>query len=328
MIMISIKRIFISIFVLNLIITGLRPSILLYNELRLLETSELSSQSSEGIGQVDSIDLTVLCDNNPNGVLLDEWGVSMLIETKDTTVLFDTGQSYTGLRENSLVLQKDLSRVDFVVISHEHWDHVGGLSYIEEVNPGVTVYVPANMDSQTFNNINQSNLNPIKITDTIIIQPGFAIIGQLYGPPYEHALAVNVKGVGLVCIVGCSHPGVENHVEKAIQDLGINAYMVIGGFHMTGADEQAIQNTIDRLLELRLQKIYPIHCSGDLIRQYMAENYPLQYGQANIGFQITINSYTVNSLTYIVLISISSALVLLIIGWFTRKKLKLSKING
>ena len=147
--MISIKRIFISIFVLNLIITGLRPSILLYNELRLLETSELSSQSSEGIGQVDSIDLTVLCDNNPNGVLLDEWGVSMLIETKDTTVLFDTGQSYTGLRENSLVLQKDLSRVDFVVISHEHWDHVGGLSYIEEVNPGITVYVPADVPGIT-----------------------------------------------------------------------------------------------------------------------------------------------------------------------------------
>ncbi|MEJ2293413.1 MAG: MBL fold metallo-hydrolase [Candidatus Lokiarchaeota archaeon] len=324
----STKQILIVIFALNLIIIGLIPSMLLNNELKSLERSDLNSQNSEEIGQVDSIEITVLCDNNPNGVLLAEWGLSILIETKDITVLFDTGQSYTGLRENSLALQKDLSMVDFVVISHEHWDHIGGLSYIEEINPGVTVFVPTHMESQTYNNLNQSNLNIIKVDDTTFIQHGFVIIGELYGPPYEHALAINVKDVGLVCIVGCSHPGVENIVEKAIEDLGVNAYMVMGGFHMASENEQAIQHTIDRLLELRVQKIYPIHCSGDSFRQHMAIHHPLEYGHATIGFQVTINFYAINSLNYLIIIIISFISLAIISIWLIRRKVKLFKARN
>ena len=287
------------------------------------ETSYLRSQNSNSLGQVESLKLTVLCDNYPNGDLMAEWGVSFLLETKNATVLFDTGQSYSGLRDNSIALGKDLSNVDFVVISHEHWDHVGGLSYVEEINPGVTVYVPEHMDSQTFNTINQSNLNAVKIEETTIIQSGIAIIGEIYGPPYEQGLIVNVKDVGLIGIVGCSHPGVERLMEKVIEDLEVNPYMVIGGFHMGGASEQQVQAMIDRLLELGMEKIYPIHCTGDLFRQYIMEHYILNYGRGYVGFTMTINSFTIYSIYY-TLIPIFAIPFSIIIGWAIKKRLKRS----
>lgn len=320
--------IFIFILLANIIYILTEKSNLLSYNVELRGSSNLSTQSLDDLGQVESLDLTVVCDNYPHGELSALWGVSILIETKDSKVLLDTGQSYSSLRDNSLALNKDLSEVDFVVISHDHWDHVGGLSYIEEVNPGVTVYVPSLMDSQTFNTINQSDLNVIKINETTIIQPGFAIIGELNGPPYEQALVVNVKDVGLVCFVGCSHPGVENLVEKATTDLEHDPYMVIGGFHMGNTIEQEIHDTIERLLELGVKKIFPIHCSGDLFRQYMADHYPQQYGQAHVGFQMTINIFTINPIVYFVVIPALIVSLTVLTGWFIRKKIKRSKASS
>ena len=311
------KKIFICILILNFSLV-----LLIIDSNALNEPS--ITQYNGNLGHVDSLDLTVICDNYPNGQLIDEWGVSILIETQDTTALLDTGQSYNGLRDNSLTLNKDLSEVDFVVISHEHWDHVGGLSYIEEVNPGVTVYIPEHIDSQTFNTINQSDLNVVNINDTTIIRPGFAIIGELYGPPYEQALIVNVKDVGLIGIMGCSHPGVHNLIGKAIDDLEINSYMVIGGFHMASASEQAIQATIDGLLECNVQRIFPIHCSGDFFREYMLDNYPQQYGEANVGFKMTISVFTINWILYFIFLPALAVISIAFIGWFIMKRFRKS----
>jgi 7,8-dihydropterin-6-yl-methyl-4-(beta-D-ribofuranosyl)aminobenzene 5'-phosphate synthase len=182
------------------------------------------------------------------------------------------------------------------------------------------------MDTQTFNDINQTNLNVVKINDSTVIQPGFAIVGELNGPPYEQALVVNVKDVGLVSFVGCSHPGVENIIEKATNDIGIETYMVIGGFHMGGATVQQIEDVVDRLIELGVNKIYPIHCCGDLIRNYMAANYPQYYGQGNVGFQKTININTINPseplpIVLFIAIPVIIGSLTILIGWFVRKKI-------
>ncbi|RLF13813.1 MAG: hypothetical protein DRJ66_07160, partial [Thermoprotei archaeon] len=102
-----------------------------------------------------------------------------------------------------------------------------------------------------------------------VIAKGVAVIGELYGPPYEQALAVNVKGRGLVIFVGCSHPGVDNIVKKAVSDLNEKPYIVIGGFHLVGASEDRIASVANSLIKLGLKKIYPMHCSGDSIRGYI-----------------------------------------------------------
>jgi len=42
-------------------------------------------------------------------------------------ILFDTGPSPNVLRYNAERLGINLSRIDIVVLSHEHGDHIGGL---------------------------------------------------------------------------------------------------------------------------------------------------------------------------------------------------------
>ena len=127
--------------------------------------------------------------------------------------------------------------------------------------------------SNNANSIVLETLDEMTTPATTDLGNGLAIIGQLYGPPYEHALAVNVTGVGLVILVGCSHPGVDNIVAKAVEDLDTDPYVVLGGFHESMSTESDISYLIESLQDLSLSQIYPFHCSGDLIREYLETNY-------------------------------------------------------
>ena len=71
--------------------------------------------------------ITTLCENNAGMGLLGEWGFSALVETPETTILFDTGGG-KSLKYNAGVLDIDLKKVDRIVLSHNHYDHTGGLA--------------------------------------------------------------------------------------------------------------------------------------------------------------------------------------------------------
>lgn len=69
--------------------------------------------------------LMVLYDNTSRIQRLQfGWGFSCLV---DERILFDTGENGQSLLENMNTLHVDISKIDAVVISHEHWDHTGGL---------------------------------------------------------------------------------------------------------------------------------------------------------------------------------------------------------
>jgi len=56
-----------------------------------------------------------------------EWGYSALVEVDGHKILYDTGASPDMVIKNAKALNIDLSDVEDVVLSHNHWDHVGGL---------------------------------------------------------------------------------------------------------------------------------------------------------------------------------------------------------
>src|ERR1700736_3549256 len=57
-------------------------------------------------------------------------------------ILFDTGDDAAILSKNVKARRVDLTKLDFVVLSHRHSDHVSGLSYLLSVNPKVKIYAP------------------------------------------------------------------------------------------------------------------------------------------------------------------------------------------
>ena len=251
------------------------------------EKPHLPSYETRKISNVKSVNVTVLIDNNPYGNLSSPWGISLYIETENLTILFDAGPSPEALKANSEKLGIDLASLDIVVISHEHADHILGLSYIAELNKNLTVYVPRHMSGSCKAWIRSLGFNVSEVEDTTVISSGVAVIGELYGPPYEQALAINVKDLGLIVFVGCSHPGVDKIVAKAKEDLDSKPYAVIGGFHLSGVSEEKMKNIAKNLLKTGLEKIYPIHCSGGAFRRLLREKYPEAYRDGHVGLRVT-----------------------------------------
>jgi len=251
------------------------------------EKPHLPSYETRKISNVKSVNVTVLIDNNPYGNLSSPWGISLYIETENLTILFDAGPSPEALKANSEKLGIDLASLDIVVISHEHADHILGLSYIAELNRNLTVYIPRHMSGSCKAWIRSLGFNISEVEDTTVISCGVAVIGELYGPPYEQALAINVKDLGLIVFVGCSHPGVDEIVAKAKEDLNSKPYAVIGGFHLSGASEEKMENIAKNLIKIGLKKIYPIHCSGGAFRRLLREKYPVVYGDGHVGLRVT-----------------------------------------
>ena len=67
-----------------------------------------------------------------------EHGFSMLVRVfsgeETYTILFDTGVSPKGVIINAKRMGIDLSEVSYVVLSHGHYDHFGGLPAIVKGN--------------------------------------------------------------------------------------------------------------------------------------------------------------------------------------------------
>ncbi len=74
---------------------------------------------------------TLLLENNSlfNRFLNAEHGYSAWIEDEDIKVLYDTGYSDKFIK-NAEALGIDLRKADYVIISHGHYDHCGGLKYL------------------------------------------------------------------------------------------------------------------------------------------------------------------------------------------------------
>jgi Metal-dependent hydrolases of the beta-lactamase superfamily II len=73
--------------------------------------------------------ITILSDNQAGKNFESEHGLSWLVEASGM-VLLDTGASDLFIR-NAQRLNIDLSKVDNIVLSHGHWDHGNGLTFLE-----------------------------------------------------------------------------------------------------------------------------------------------------------------------------------------------------
>ncbi len=80
----------------------------------------------------------------------------------------------------------------------------------------------------------------------------------------ERYVAAHVKGKGIVVFTACSHAGVINVLKDARNVFGdVPLYAVMGGFHLSGAEVEAvIPDTIRDFADFALKRIVPCHCTG------------------------------------------------------------------
>ena len=199
---------------------------------------------------VKEISILPLIDSESvNDDLETENGVSYLISTDDKQIVLDLGfnrakKHPSPLLKNMKVLGKSFENIDYLVFSHAHLDHLGGMneqktktfsisqSYVE--TPKITVYSPVKIKPSEFN----PQLDKIIISEKpITIVPGVYTIGNIprhlfiMGYVEEQALALRLDGKGIVLIVGCGHQTIQRILERTKQLFDEDIYAVFGGLH-------------------------------------------------------------------------------------------------
>ncbi|MBW1999214.1 MAG: MBL fold metallo-hydrolase [Deltaproteobacteria bacterium] len=106
----------------------------------------------------------------------------------------------------------------------------------------------------------------------------------------DQALAVRLKGKGLVIISGCSHAGIINTVLYAMEVTGVkDIYGIIGGFHLSGPDyEPIIGRTIEELEKLEPKVLVPMHCTGWEAINRLSEAFPDAFILNSVGSKYTL----------------------------------------
>jgi 7,8-dihydropterin-6-yl-methyl-4-(beta-D-ribofuranosyl)aminobenzene 5'-phosphate synthase len=79
----------------------------------------------------ENLKITTVIENTTGGgrSLLGEWGICIFVEAGNQKFLVDTGQS-SATCHNMEVLGIDMEYVDAIVLSHNHFDHTGGLQSV------------------------------------------------------------------------------------------------------------------------------------------------------------------------------------------------------
>jgi len=223
----------------------------------------------------ERVTITILYDNNEyDERLKTAWGFSCLVEWGDLTLL-----------SNMATLGLDPGKIDIVLLSHIHGDHVGGLGGILAINKETTVYLPRSFPASFKAQVRASAR--VEVHEPMEMSEGIYTTGETGRGILEQSLVLVTKQ-GLVVITGCAHPGIVSIVERAKEITGGEVYLVMGGFHLGGGSRAAIEDVIEDLRELGVQKVAPCHCSGDLARSLIAEAYEEGFIRAGVGSELEV----------------------------------------
>jgi 7,8-dihydropterin-6-yl-methyl-4-(beta-D-ribofuranosyl)aminobenzene 5'-phosphate synthase len=234
--------------------------------------------ASRGCGPTNlPLRFTVLYDNYlyQEGTKAD-WGFSCLIEGTEKTILFDTGTQPQILIHNVEVLKVDLKKVEFIVISHNHGDHTGGLPAVLERNPRVTVYFPVSFPPEFGRRVESLKAKAQSVDKPIEICRNVYLTGEMGDEIKEQSLIID-SPKGLIIVTGCSHPGIVNILRRAKEMLDRPIQLVFGGFHLRNKSDSEMQEIIGVFKELKVEKCGATHCTGDpqilMFKKAFGENY-------------------------------------------------------
>jgi 7,8-dihydropterin-6-yl-methyl-4-(beta-D-ribofuranosyl)aminobenzene 5'-phosphate synthase len=201
-------------------------------------------------------------------------GLSLYIERNGQRILFDTGPSSQFIR-NSEKLGVDIKKIDIVIISHSHTDHIGGLTSFLWINKKAIIYLSKNalknqdfralcskMDERTFNRIHYVD-NSTEIAQGIFILAEIEERYPIRDRVDDEIVLVMKNNNKLIIFSGCSHGEILNIMGTVTRTFPNNyVRAVIGGFHLIGASKYFVEQIGKEMLKYPIIKIYTCHCTG------------------------------------------------------------------
>jgi len=200
------------------------------------------------------------------------WGFSAYL--KEYKLLFDTGSNGRVLLKNMKKLGVDVKEIEYVFITHSHWDHIGGLDSIIELNPNVTLFLPSSLSKHLIKDLESlvkkvviCTKKPMKLFDNLYTT------GLLGSEIPEQALIIDAEKSKV--ITGCGHFGIENITQVAKDFLGKNIFCVEGGFHLLRSENAKIRETVGKLKEMGVESAHATHCTGEKAIEIFTQEFKL-----------------------------------------------------
>ena len=227
------------------------------------------------IGEVDRVKITALVvdDAGYDTELWGEFGLSLLVEAErhgaELRLLVDTGLTSKPLLHNMKLLDVDPSKIEYIFLTHCHYDHTGGLGGVtEKTRKGVEIVAHPEIFRRCY--VVRQNMRYIGVPERssrstveanggswllsrepFAFMPGVMTTGEVQRvtsyEPLENvhievdeemvqdpelddvSLIVNVAGRGLVIISGCSHAGIVNIMKQARRITGVEEIIGVIG---------------------------------------------------------------------------------------------------
>jgi 7,8-dihydropterin-6-yl-methyl-4-(beta-D-ribofuranosyl)aminobenzene 5'-phosphate synthase len=246
--------------------------------------------------------LTTLSENSASmGPYIAEWGLSILAETERSTILLDTGASFSAVH-NAQALGVELGNIDSIVLSHGHSDHTGGLREAlrcikkevdiiahpdifqakydkREGKPAKYIGIPFQREElESLGARFRLSKEPFEVGPEIVSTGEIPMVTDYEkvdpalfvknGAEWELDMVMDDQALvfktqeGLVVVPGCAHRGIINTLFHAQRIAGTDRiYGVVGGSHLIGTSEERLWQTIGALKDLGVQKLGLCHCT-------------------------------------------------------------------
>lgn len=219
------------------------------------------------------------------------FGLSLLI---NETVIFDAGSDGDILINNIRNLNIDTEKIRGVVLSHDHWDHTGGLDSLLSILKKPTIYLCQGFGHKydhckpKIKRLCVTNSTPVKITDDIYTT------GEIYGtykniPISEQSLFIVRPDSTVALMCGCAHYGIAESLELLLKKIGdylgrhISVNCLIGGFHLQHESDTYLRYVSQKLLHFGVKQIAPLHCTGDNAKEILRNMFYKGFHDLKVG---------------------------------------------
>lgn len=219
---------------------------------------------------------------------ISEHGLSLIIEWKDKKILFDTGLNIS-LLNNLKKREIDINKISYIILSHGHDDHTGGLiALLKELNRSINIYAHPDIFTEKYKDrgntkkyigIPEKRETYEKLGGKFIlkreffeIEDGLYFSGEIERKnilsdntlliregnefkvdPLLDDISVGIKlDSGIFVITGCNHSGLSNTLAHFYNKLHLPITGVLGGLHLLNFEER---------IEDAIKTIFPLHCT-------------------------------------------------------------------